>query len=359
MKIVSIVGARPQFIKSAVLSSAITESRLFTEIIVHTGQHFDFNMSGVFFEQLNIPRPKYNLDINSLSHGSMTGAMIREIEEILITEKPSLVIVYGDTNSTLAAALAASKLNLPIAHIEAGCRSYNMSMPEEINRVVCDRLSSYLYCSSNSCRENLLREIPSTLSPYPLIDVVGDIMYDAYMSFSSSRFQSISDLSLPSEPFVLCTIHRDFNTDDPSRLKQIIQALNKLSSSINILLPVHPRLLRTLQSLPLSPNINCIKPVSYLDMLKLLTACRLVITDSGGLQKEAFFAKRHCITIRPDTEWTELILLGVNTLLTGSPISLPELALNKLSSAYPTMSINPYGDGLAAVRILESLTKNL
>jgi len=310
-KIVTILGARPQFVKAAVLSRIISKYNAIEEVIIHTGQHYDTNMSAVFFEEMEIPTPKYNLDINGLSHGAMTGQMLVKIEEVLTIEKPDLVVVYGDTNSTLAGALAAKKMNIKVVHVEAGLRSFNMRMPEEINRILTDRISDLLLCPTDTAIENLQKE---GFSNFPSeIVKSGDIMKDAveyYGKTSSQKSDIISNLKLHPNEFVLATIHRQENTDDIDKLKFIFEGLEKISKEKQVILPLHPRTKAILKKNNLSFNLKIIDPVGYFDMLELLKNCNLVITDSGGLQKEAFFNEKYCIIIREETEWVELVSNG-------------------------------------------------
>ena len=307
-KIVTILGARPQFIKAAVLSRLLSEIKTVSEVIVHTGQHFDSNMSAVFFEEMQIPKPTYNLSINNLGHGAMTGQMLLKIEEVLQIEKPNLVIVYGDTNSTLAGALAAKKLNIKVVHIEAGLRSFNMKMPEEINRILTDRISDLLCCPTATAIRNLNREGFGNF-PSKIIEC-GDIMKDAfeyYSELAEKKSTIISDLKLTENNFVLATVHRQENTNDISKLKTIFEGLEKINSITKVIVPLHPRTQAILKNNNLKFNCTIVEPVGYFDMLKLLKKCKMVVTDSGGLQKEAFFSKKPCIIIREETEWIELV----------------------------------------------------
>ena len=305
-KIVTILGARPQFVKAAVLSRVIKEHNVIEEVIVHTGQHFDTNMSAVFFQEMEIPMPAYNLDINSLGHGAMTGKMLEKIEVILLDEKPDAVVVYGDTNSTIAGSLAAKKLQIKVIHIEAGLRSFNMKMPEEVNRILTDRISDLLCCPTDSAIRNLKNEGFENL---PIrIEKNGDIMKDAveyYSKTSKEKSNIISELQLNN--FVLATIHRQENTDDLDRLKSIFSALDDIHKSCEVVLPIHPRTKKILEQNNIKSKITFIDPVGYFSMLELLKNCKMVISDSGGLQKEAFFNKKNCIIVRDETEWTELV----------------------------------------------------
>jgi len=310
-KIVTILGARPQFVKAAVLSRVILKHQEVEEIIVHTGQHYDANMSDIFFSEMEIPKPKYNLAINGLSHGAMTGQMLQKIEEVLMTEKPDAVVVFGDTNSTLAGALAAKKLHIKVIHIEAGLRSFNMKMPEEINRIVTDRISDLLLCPTDSAIDNLVNEGFENM-PSKIVKS-GDIMKDAveyYSQFSQEKSTIISDLKLQKNEFVLATIHRQENTDDLVNLNSIFTGLQTIGKEKTVVLPLHPRTKAILNANNLNFNIKVIDPVGYFDMLELLKNCNLVVTDSGGLQKEAFFNKKHCIIAREETEWIELVSNG-------------------------------------------------
>lgn len=319
-KIVTILGARPQFVKAAVLSRIISKYDNVEEIIIHTGQHYDSNMSAVFFEEMEIPNPKYNLAINGMGHGAMTGQMLLKIEEVLLKEKPDLVVVYGDTNSTLAGALAAKKMDIKVVHVEAGLRSFNMKMPEEVNRIVTDRIADLLICPTDTAVENLENEGFSNL-PNVVVNC-GDIMKDAvefYGKISNEKSTIISNLNLKQNEFVLATIHRQENTDSIENLKSIFEGLEKIHTEKKVVIPLHPRTKSILEKNNLNYNISVVDPVGYFDMLELLKNCNLVITDSGGLQKEAFFNRKHCIIAREETEWVELVsnnfakIVGSNT----------------------------------------------
>ena len=310
-KVVTVIGARPQFVKAAVLSKIIKKHNTIQEVIIHTGQHFDANMSAVFFEEMMIPKPAYNLEVNSLSHAAMTGQMMGKIEEILEIERPEALIVYGDTNSTIAGALAAKKMNIKVVHIEAGLRSFNMNMPEEINRILTDRISDLLSCPSQGAINNLHNEGFQNLPV--LIENHGDIMKDAvsyYSQFSVNKSSIIKDQKLQKNEFVLATIHRQENTDEISKLTAIFKALEEIHHTQPVILPLHPRTRIALEKVDIQPKINLIDPIGYYDMLELLKNCSMVITDSGGLQKEAFFAKKQCIVVRDETEWGELVAHG-------------------------------------------------
>lgn len=307
-KIVTILGARPQFIKGAVLSRELAKYKNIQEVIVHTGQHYDANMSAVFFDEMGIPTPAYHLNINGLSHGAMTGQMLTEIEKVLLLEKPDAVVVFGDTNSTLAGALAAKKMGIKLVHIEAGLRSFNMQMPEEINRILTDRISDLLLCPTDQAMENLQKEGFDTFEN-TLINS-GDIMKDAvqfYSQTSADKSSILKKLKIEESSFVLCTIHRQENTDNIARLKSIFEGLEAISTHEKVIMPLHPRTKAILEKHNLNYGILFIDPVGYFDMMELLKHCSMVITDSGGLQKEAFFHKKHCIIARTETEWVELV----------------------------------------------------
>jgi len=358
MKIITILGARPQFIKAGVVSRAL-RNRKIQEILVHTGQHYDPSMSDIFFREMDIPEPAYNLGVNSLSHGAMTGRMIEKVEEILISERPSLTLVYGDTNSTLAGALASIKLDIPVAHVEAGLRSFDMKMPEEVNRILTDRISKLLFCPTATAVRNLVNE------GYERMDCeiveTGDVMYDALLHYKDIALSSsrIGDkLHLTGKPFILATLHRAENTDNPERLKSIVVALNRLQNEIDIVWPVHPRTRKSLGSLKLSPEIIVTEPVGYFDMLSLLDQCRMVMTDSGGLQKEAFMMKKFCITMRDQTEWTELVEAGVNSVVGADTNKIIDAFSVFASKTFP-LDQTLYGDGKAAERIADRLQMNL
>ena len=356
MKILTIVGARPQFIKASVVSAEILKHKGIQEIIVHTGQHFDDKMSEVFFNQLNIPRPKYTLNINQLSHGAMTGRMMEEIEKIIIAEQPDFVMVYGDTNSTLAGALAAKKLDAKVVHIEAGLRSFNMKMPEEINRILTDRISDILFCPTDTAVNNLKNEGYDQFNCQ--IEKNGDVMYDACLFFK--EFAIKPDIILP-ETFALATIHRAENTDDIDNLSNIFASFLKISETIPIVIPLHPRTIQLIEKYQInitSPNLFVLPPVSYLEMLYLLDSCKFVLTDSGGLQKEAYFLKKLCLTLRNETEWVELIAQKANINVGNSEASILN-AFNEIDNLFLEANFEKelYGSGDASGRIIDSLEK--
>jgi UDP-GlcNAc3NAcA epimerase len=329
IKIITIIGARPQIIKAAAISRAIRNkfSDRIREIIVHTGQHYDRNMSKIFFDELKIPKPDYNLNIGSASHGKQTALMIEGIEKILLNEKPHSIILYGDTNSTLAGAVAAAKIHIPVFHIEAGLRSFNKKMPEEINRIVCDHASTLLFSPTLTGFNNLIREgfDPNTKPPYnidnPGIYHCGDVMFDNSIYFSEAAEKKsgiLKQLDLSPGKFILTTIHRDNNTDNPERLNAIFSALKNISESqnINIVLPIHPRTSKLLknnlstglyQAIKNNPLMKIISPVSFLDMIILEKNTEMIFTDSGGVQKEAYFFQKPCIIMRSETEWKEIV----------------------------------------------------
>jgi UDP-GlcNAc3NAcA epimerase len=343
-KIVTILGARPQFVKAAVLSRVISNHQDLEEIIVHTGQHYDSNMSAVFFEEMQIPNPKYNLKVNGLGHGAMTGQMMEKIEEILLIEKPEAVVIYGDTNSTIAGALTAKKLHIKVIHIEAGLRSFNMEMPEEVNRILTDRISDLLLCPTSSAIDNLKNEGFDELSN--LVVNCGDIMKDAvvyYSHTSEEKSSIISDLNLVSNEFVLATIHRQENTEDIAKLKAIFEGLERISKTKQVVLPLHPRTKKILTDNALTYNLKFIEPVGYFDMLELLKNCNLVITDSGGLQKEAFFNKKNCIIAREETEWVELLDNGFARIVGSNSKDMMD-AFEDFQNSTADFSIDLYGN---------------
>ncbi|MBI2270486.1 MAG: UDP-N-acetylglucosamine 2-epimerase (non-hydrolyzing) [Bacteroidetes bacterium] len=379
LKILTIIGARPQIIKAAALSRAISKSYSdkIKEVIVHTGQHYDPNMSQVFFDELNIPAPNYNLNIGSDSHGKQTAAMIVGIEEILEKESPNCIVLYGDTNSTLAGAIAASKIHVPVVHIEAGLRSYNKAMPEEVNRILCDHVSTLLFSPTKTGYHNLMKEgfIENNPAPYtadnPKIYHCGDVMYDNSLYFSSIADQKtniISQLKLESGQFILATIHRNTNTDDPKRLSALFSSMLKIStkSKITIVVPLHPRTAKLLdKNLPAElykkikedPLIKIVPPASFLEMIALEKNCKLVMTDSGGVQKEAFFFKKPCIILRSETEWIELVECG-SAIITDADenkiIAAYDLFSNKTNLNFPKL----FGDGKAAEFICGEILKH-
>ena len=409
MELVHIVGARPQFIKMAAVSRAIAQynqgharDQRIKGLIVHTGQHYDYEMSKVFFDELEIPKPDYNLGVGSGLHGEQTGEMLKRVEQVLLKEKPDVVLVYGDTNSTLAGALAAAKLHIPVAHIEAGLRSFNKAMPEEINRVLTDHVSTILFCPTETAVDNLRKEgfinvvndghlLPSPPPPSPLplnpsspnpplVVNVGDVMYDSVLynlELAEKRSDILTRLSLkPSKPmmYALATVHRAENTDDPARLRSIFQALDEIARELMpVILPLHPRTRKQLSALsnwtnsmnsmnPIdstnsmnSTNLMIIDPVPYLDMLSLEKNARLILTDSGGVQKEAFILKVPCVTLREETEWVETVEAGWNVLVGADEKRIVEAARHFSSQRPSDLPLNPYGDGHAGERVVNAV----
>jgi UDP-GlcNAc3NAcA epimerase len=357
MKIISIVGARPQFIKAAPVSRVLRKRH--TEVLVHTGQHYDENMSAVFFAELDIPAPAYNLEVGSGSHGTQTGVMLARIEEVLLKERPDRVLIYGDTNSTLAGALAAVKLQLPVCHIEAGLRSFNRRMPEEINRVVADHLSDLLLCPSQTAVDNLAAE-----GIVRGVHLVGDVMADA-LADAAQRAQDhsciLEQLGLAEKKYLLATVHRPENTDDRTRLQNILTAFSQIDEPV--VFPVHPRTRQRLADFGLddpklsagasrSSHMKCIEPLGYLDMVRMEKSARMILTDSGGIQKEAYWLGVPCITLRDETEWVETVQTGWN-IVVGADIGR---IINAVRSWIPPARRPPlYGDGQAAARCVDLL----
>jgi UDP-GlcNAc3NAcA epimerase len=357
MKIVTVVGARPQFVKAAVLSRAIKSHPNIQDIIVHTGQHFDANMSDVFFEEMEIPRPNYFLGINGLGHGAMTGRMLEEIEKLLLVEKPDYVVVYGDTNSTLAAVLAAKKLGISPIHIEAGVRNFDEYMPEEINRYLVDRMAEMNFCCSGLCVDNLEKEGYKSGMMNTEIYNYGDVMYDAalyYEKRSDATSTIISTLGLTGKDYVACTVHRANNTDDPKILSGIVSALNTINEQIPVVLPLHPRTRAKMNDYGLKANFTIIDPVGYFDMLQLVKHAKYVITDSGGVVREAYFLGKPSLQLLDKPVWPELMEHGycINT--------LPEEKLiiegfAKLDGTNKDFSTRLFGDGNAGEKILNEI----
>ena len=395
MKLVSVVGARPQFVKAAVVSRAVrehnatvgTENIPISEVILHTGQHFDDAMSKVFFDQLGMPEPDYNLDINQTTHGAMTGRMLCEIEKVLMKEQPDWVLVHGDTNSALAGALAAAKLHIPLAHVEAGLRSFNTRMPEEVNRILTDRISTLLFCPTIAAIRHLEREsfckilndgklvdenegpVNLTLTADSAIAVnVGDVMYDS-AKFNLTRAEKESDILKDLDlidvgeikSFYLATVHRSENTDDLERLKGIVEALGELSESVQVVWPIHPRTKAKMAELDPAlsscwTQLMIVDPLPYLDMILLEKSARLILTDSGGIQKEAFFFRTPCITLRDETEWTELVDMGVNVVVGVDKQDIVQ-ATEQFAGKQLVFPEGHYGKGTAGKSIVRFLNQ--
>lgn len=380
IKIVTIIGARPQIIKAAALSRAIKNnfSDSIKEIIVHTGQHYDENMSQVFFDELGIPEPNYNLNVGSGSHGKQTATMISGIEEILLQEKPNAIVLYGDTNSTLAGAIASSKIHVPVVHIEAGLRSFNKAMPEEVNRIMCDHVSTLLFSPTKTGFQNLLNEgfKADIKKPYnannPKIYHSGDVMFDNSLHFSKIAEQKTTILEkhkLEKNKFILATIHRNNNTDEPIRLNALFNALYKISEhhQLDVLLPLHPRTAKLLefnleadlhQKIKSSKHFKIIPPVSFLEMIALEKNCNIVMTDSGGVQKEAFYFEKPCVILRPETEWVELVECGTAIITDADEQKIID-AFKTLTSKKDMKFPRLYGDGKAAEFICSEILENL
>jgi UDP-GlcNAc3NAcA epimerase len=379
IKIVTIIGARPQIIKAAALSRAIRThfSDQINELIVHTGQHYDENMSEVFFSELGIPQPDYNLQVGSGAHGKQTAHMIEGIEDILVKEKPEYIVLYGDTNSTLAGAVAASKIHIPIVHIEAGLRSFNKSMPEEINRILCDHCSTLLFSPTKTGYENLVREgfKPTTAAPFssdnPAIYHCGDVMYDNSLYFSdiaADNSKVLEKNQLTPNKYILSTIHRNNNTDDPNRLGALFEALFQIvsRSGMDLVLPLHPRTAKMLKNnlttelyerITQTKQIKIIPPVSFLDMIRLEQQAAMIITDSGGVQKEAYFFKKPCIILRPETEWKEIVDAGAAIIADADKARIVK-AWEQFTSAPPQQFPQIFGDGKASEFICGEMVGN-
>jgi UDP-N-acetylglucosamine 2-epimerase len=354
MHIVTIVGARPQFIKAAVLSRVIGNLPDVTESIVHTGQHYDARMSDIFFDELELPQPKHTLHVGSGSHAQQTGQMMIAIEQLLMSEAPDALLVYGDTNSTIAGALTAAKLGIPVAHVEAGLRSFDRSMPEEINRCVTDHVSTWHFCPTEVAANNLRREgITQNVS------IVGDVMYDALLHYSgeSSSRSVLNAIGVDPREYALCTIHRAGNTDDPERFRAIWHAISLLAAELPVVLPMHPRTLKVIEQLNLRipAGVHVVEPVGYLEMLELERTSRLIVTDSGGVQKEAYMQRIPCVTMRENTEWTETVDSGWNRLVGSDPQRLMAAADEILRSGPPETHPELYGDGHAGDKVMQLL----
>jgi UDP-GlcNAc3NAcA epimerase len=377
IKILNIVGARPQIIKASAISRAIRKhfSTRITEVLVHTGQHYDKEMSQVFFDELEIHKPDYNLGVGSAGHGKQTSMMITGIEEVLLKEKPDCVILYGDTNSSLAGALAASKLHYPVIHIEAGLRSFNKTMPEELNRIMSDHASTLLFAPTNDAFKNLMAEgfrlenSPPYTIDNPKIYLTGDIMYDNTLFFAGlaekKKASFLDEMSLDRNNFILVTIHRDNNTDDINRLQGIMDTLRRLASEkrIKLVMPLHPRTINSLKSnlenlyneISGMDFIKIIPPVSFLEMILLEKNCRMIITDSGGVQKESHFFKKPCIVLRKETEWIELVNNGTARLVDADPLRIEDEFIRMLANHSELEYPGFYGNGKTAEFILKEI----
>ncbi len=353
MKIATIIGARPQFIKAAMVTKEIAKKNDIYEVIIHTGQHFDENMSRIFFDEMGIPEPNYNLDIKSLSHGAMTGKQLQEIEKVLVKEKPDRVLVYGDTNSTLAGSLAAAKLHITVAHVEAGLRSFNRKMPEEINRIIADHISDFLFVPTDTAEKNLISE---GIDKEKIIKV-GDVMYDAVLYYGQQAEQHsniLERIQLTPKKYLLATIHRPENTDTSEKLNNIFSALSE--APLPVVIPVHPRTRKKLAEykIPMNGQLNPIDPVGYLDMMMLEKHASKIVTDSGGIQKEAYFHGVPCITIRDETEWVELVEAGVNHIVGSDKKRISESLDNESSFVFRKKL---YGDGHSGEKIVLEMMK--
>lgn len=331
MRLLSLVGARPQIIKEAIIHKRLKEHDV-EEILVHSGQHYDYNMSDVFFEVLGIRNPDYNLNVGSASHGEMTGKIMIEFEKVVLKERPDMILVYGDTNTTLAGAIVGAKLKIPVAHVEAGIRQEPKDMPEEINRVLTDHVSSLLFCASQLAVKNLEKE-----GITKGVHFVGDVMYDLYLEMEKRfRYDVYEQLKLKENDYILLTLHRDFNVDDAKKLGKILSQLRKINEKKRIVFPVHPRTRKRIKEFGLegyTEGMIVIEPVDYLNMMGLVKKCWKVITDSGGLQKEAYFARKQAIVLMPDTGWRELIEVGWNRL--ANEENLYEIVMKERSGEYP------------------------
>lgn len=360
-KILTVLGARPQFIKASVVSHAFRESGQLQEVLVHTGQHFDANMSDVFFDELGMNKPDHFLDIHGGGHGAMTGRMLARLEQVMQAERPDAVLVYGDTNSTLAGALAAVKLHIPVAHVEAGLRSFNMAMPEEVNRILTDRISRWLFTPTHTATQHLVREGAAPAA----IEEVGDVMYDVALHHGQrvdATGRVLQQLGLAQGAYVLATVHRAENTDHPARLQAIVDGLETVAQQMPVVWPMHPRTRGVLQNMgrlaTLAPQLRLLDPVGYLDMVQLEKHAAVIATDSGGVQKEAFFYQVPCVTLRDETEWVELVAAGWNRLV--PPLDAQTLAAEVIGAMGSRgQDVKPYGDGRAADRIVKALVKGL
>ena len=354
-KVLTVIGARPQFIKASAVSRAIAKSSILDEVILHTGQHFDAKMSQIFFDEMGIPKPAYNLNINNTSHAVMTAAMMTGIEQVVLDERPDYLLVYGDTNSTLAGALVAAKLHIPVIHVEAGLRSGNMNMPEEINRILTDRISSLLFCTSQHGVDNLIKEGFGQFNCR--VFAVGDVMMDSALYYGQAVSSQCFDYP---DNFILLTLHRAENTDNSARLSALVTAINLISKQVAVVVPLHPRTQAAMarDGLVFVPNVKVVGPVGYLEMLWLVQRALFVMTDSGGLQKDAYYFKKYCVTLRDETEWVELVEHGCNFLTgtdTRAVVTTANLLINKQWDVNIPQGI--YGRGRASaslVKIIEN-----
>ncbi len=361
-KILTVVGARPQFIKAAMLSRLLRDDDRLEEVLLHTGQHYDHGMSDVFFEEMQIPQPKYNLGVGGGTQGAMTGRQLEGIEKVLLDEKPDCLVVYGDTNSTLAGALAAAKLHIPVAHVEAGLRSFNMRMPEEVNRILTDRVSRWLFTPSNTANDNLAAE-----GVTKGVQFVGDIMFDAARFYGAQveaeGAKIVDDLGLAGRDYRLATVHRQENVVGPERLGAILSAFRELSGDCPMVLPLHPRLRAMLERNgtydAATKGITVIDPVGFKDMIALLRGARIVATDSGGVQKEAYFHGARAIVLRDETEWVELVDLGLADLCKPSDAAAVVNAVREGEAKALDLTQKPYGDGTTAEAIRDALREAL
>lgn len=351
MKIISIIGARPQFVKEAIIQDEIRKYKDLEEVVIHTGQHFDENMSGSFFEILNMDKPKYNLGISGGGHGQMTGTMLIDLEKIMLEEKPDMVILYGDTNSTLAGALAAAKLKIPVAHIEAGLRQEPKDMPEEINRVLTDRISSLLFVPSDWGMENLKRE-----GINKGVYFTGDVMYDIFLKMKDSfEMDYYKELGLEKDKYIMMTMHRDFNVDNKEKLEKILKQVDAISKEVKVVLPIHPRTRNRVKEFGLEKlleNVMVIEPIDYLKLMGLTQHCLCAITDSGGYQKETYFSGKKSFVIMPDTSWIELVKEGINTLVDENNLYKSFKDMKEF-----TIKEGIYGKGQAAKEIIKIISE--
>jgi UDP-GlcNAc3NAcA epimerase len=355
-KVLTVIGTRPQFIKAAAVSRVIKEQTNIKEVLIHTGQHYDDVMSEIFFREMDIPKPDYHFSINTSTHATMTAQMLEGIEQAVIKEKPDIVLVYGDTNSTLAGALAASKLHVPVAHIEAGLRSFYMDMPEEVNRILTDRISNKLFCPTSAAMHNL--EVEGLNTPDRVVVNTGDVMYDAalyYAKLAEERSHILHALNLKPDSYLLATVHRAENTDNKERLASIVAAINTLSKQHKIILPLHPRTKKMLEQFHLELECIVIEPVGYFDMISLIKNCHMVLTDSGGLQKESYFFHKYCITLRDQTEWVELTQAGCSKIAGAEKEHILQAVADFYTKPFHNGSVF-YGDGNASRIICQYLS---